>query len=84
MKTEHDEYLPVGCDTVRSGRGLPMFQRNVLLACLAHASTLKMGAELSSDTLVNFYQARRRHGPGDSTLHCHNCEKLKFHKINIS
>jgi hypothetical protein len=47
---------------------------------LAYASTLKMEATCSSETLLDFQQAIWRYIPEDITLHNHRCENLKSNK----
>jgi len=43
---------------------------------------LKMEAEDSSNTSVNYYQTTWCHNPVNRVLHCHNREYLKSHKLD--
>jgi hypothetical protein len=47
------------------------------VSCMAYASTLKMGATCSSETLVDFHWTTQCYIPEDMTLHNHCCENLK-------
>jgi hypothetical protein len=60
------------------------FAAGVTIKAAHYSSTLKMEAEDSSETFVNFYQTTRRHIPEDNYLPSHWCESLKSHKDMLS
>jgi hypothetical protein len=55
----------------------------MLVACLAHSSTLKMEAVYSSEMLVNFYQITWRHFPDGGILLKYTLTLEIFRKRNI-
>jgi hypothetical protein len=54
---------------------------SLLNTCLAYTSTVKMNGVCSSETLSNFYWARRCYILEDRTFHIHRCEKLRSNMI---
>jgi hypothetical protein len=58
----------------------PLTEISEYLAALFY--TIKMESAGSSETLMNFYQATRRHVSEDSFLHSQRRENLKFHVCN--
>jgi hypothetical protein len=76
----------LGYSTVWSGRSLPTFQRALLPPASVPIIALMMEAARTPETLVNFYQTRRRYNPEDSLLRTHRRENLKyyFHYLDIT